>query len=625
MWILFNAILTSIITLCFIFGIKYSHIITFIRCLAICLIVLPLSYIYTLYFNIRNWIRFALRSCPEEHGKKVQDIIKQIRFFNKMDLGVPMCTSRPGWQNMSPHNAKYKSKFHKIKIDLYDILDINTDKQYIKVEPMVTMGQITSTLLPLNWTLPVLPELDDLTIGGLINGCGIETSSHKYGLFQHICIMYEVVSPTGELLTCSKDVNRELFYNIPWSHGTLGFLVSANIKIVPAKPYVHLRYFPINNSNFTEISHQFEKACYDLSCDFVEAILYSPTDCVILKGNMSDLPPIADDSKNRDITKFSPPKINPLAAFYKPWFYVYVAEFLRRDEKGKGDPPRVHEEYVPIRQYYHRHSKSLFWEIEHMIPFGNHPFFRVLFGWMLPLKVSFLKLAQTERVKKLYEKLHVAQDILVPASNLEEMLTFCDDKFALYPIWLCPMKLYYRNRGMVYPPIRHLFDHDISENNFDMIPSIQNNDDENQRSEELTTGGDAKSPLKKDLLNAESFADFTMIDSRNLASTRNFGLKEEKWGMYIDVGLYGMPKSPRFKPVDSLHELEKLLIKNDGFEMFYGDVYLTRQEFGQMMDLTTYDKLRTRAKIGDADNATEGEPKWYLPHVYDKVNKLARG
>lgn len=30
---------------------------------------------------------------------------------------------------------------------------------------MVTMGQLTALLEPLGWTIPVLPELDDLTVG----------------------------------------------------------------------------------------------------------------------------------------------------------------------------------------------------------------------------------------------------------------------------------------------------------------------------------------------------------------------------------------------------------------------------------------------------------------------------
>ena len=37
--------------------------------------------------------------------------------------------------------------------------------QVVRVEPLATMGQVTACLNPLGWTLPVLPELDDLTVG----------------------------------------------------------------------------------------------------------------------------------------------------------------------------------------------------------------------------------------------------------------------------------------------------------------------------------------------------------------------------------------------------------------------------------------------------------------------------
>ena len=43
-----------------------------------------------------------------------------------------------------------------------------------------------------------------LFTGGLIMGVGIETSSHKHGLFQHCCISYELVLADGSLVKCSK-------------------------------------------------------------------------------------------------------------------------------------------------------------------------------------------------------------------------------------------------------------------------------------------------------------------------------------------------------------------------------------------------------------------------------------
>jgi hypothetical protein len=35
-------------------------------------------------------------------------------------------------------------------------------------------------------------------------GTGIESSSHKFGLFQHICVEYELVLADGSLVTVTK-------------------------------------------------------------------------------------------------------------------------------------------------------------------------------------------------------------------------------------------------------------------------------------------------------------------------------------------------------------------------------------------------------------------------------------
>lgn len=39
--------------------------------------------------------------------------------------------------------------------------------QVVRVEPLANMGQVTALLNSIGWTLPVVPELDDLTVGGL--------------------------------------------------------------------------------------------------------------------------------------------------------------------------------------------------------------------------------------------------------------------------------------------------------------------------------------------------------------------------------------------------------------------------------------------------------------------------
>jgi delta24-sterol reductase len=88
---------------------------------------------------------------------------------------------------------------------------------------------------------------------------------------------------------------------------------------------------------------------------------------------------------------------------------------------------------------------------------------------MVPPKVSLLKLTQPDAVKKLYEKNHMIQDMLVPFNKFKESLSVFDKEtgvsheniyfqcisffcvlsvqihdivlFQIYPLWLCPFKV----------------------------------------------------------------------------------------------------------------------------------------------------------------------------------------
>lgn len=332
---------------------------------------------------------------------------------------------------MSELVPKYKLTHRAINVGLYDILDIDEQRRVVRVEPLATMGQISRDLLSRGWTLAVVPELDELTVGGLVMGFGVETSSHKYGLFQHICESFELVTAEGKVLYCSPEENPELFYQIPWSHGTLGFLVAAELKIVPAARYVKLHYQPVYS--LAELTEAFTRACRDTGTyDFVEALSYSLDTGVIMRGVFCDQP-TSDGS------------VNPIGRWHKPWFYKHVQSFLDKQHSAV--------EYIPLRDYYHRHTRSYFWAMEEIIPFGNHPLFRALLGWALPPRIELLKYTETETTRRLREKHHVVQDMLVPAAHLRKSLEYFDREYSLYPLWLSPMAVYANplNLGFVRP------------------------------------------------------------------------------------------------------------------------------------------------------------------------------
>lgn len=74
------------------------------------------------------------------------------------------------------------------------------------------------------------------------------TYSHKVGLYQEAIVSYEVVTADGNVITVTdSNEHSDLFYCLPWSHGTLGFLVGLTLRIVKVKPYVHMEYIPVGD------------------------------------------------------------------------------------------------------------------------------------------------------------------------------------------------------------------------------------------------------------------------------------------------------------------------------------------------------------------------------------------
>ncbi|XP_045473479.1 delta(24)-sterol reductase-like [Harmonia axyridis] len=494
----------------------FKYVLIHYRWVFVCLFLLPISFLFDMWLFCRNYIVFKLNSAPSQHDAKVKNVQRQILRWNKIKGKKPqLCTARPGWQTMSFRQGIYKETFEKIEVNLVDILQINSKKKSVYVEPLVNMGQLTAMLNPLGWTIPVLPELDDLTVGGLVMGTGIESSSHIHGLFQHNCLSYEIVLADGSIIKCSADENTDLFYGIPWSYGTLGILTGVELKLIPAKKYLELTYVPFKSSE--DMAKYLRKTVENKINEFVEVLVFNKSESVVMIGKQTD--------------KIDTDNFNPIGRWYKPWFFKHVQDMLNQKSHVT--------ECAPLRDYYHRHSRSIFWELQDIIPFGNNFFFRLFLGWLVPPKISLLKLTQSETTKELYENNHIIQDMLIPLSFLNESISFFEKQVGVYPLWVCPFKLP-NNPGFLHP----------TKSNFEM---------------------------------------------------------------YVDIGIYGVPKVNNFKPRETTRKIEKFVTERNGFQMLYADTYMTREEFRQMFDHNLYDKLRKLYKCEEA-----------FPEVYDKVCKEAR-
>ncbi|KAG8279280.1 hypothetical protein J6590_004093 [Homalodisca vitripennis] len=345
------------------------------RGLVVLLFCLPASFLFDLVLRIHCYI---VRICDcRSHLDKVKEVQSAVRRWNDLPLSERklLCTARPNWLSLSTTFFQ-KDQCHKIAIPLYNILSLDEANLSVKVEPLVKVGDITKYLLPKGYALAVHLEIAEATLGGLAMGVGMTTHSHKVGLFQETILSFDIVLSDGSLVHVTKDNQfSDLFKALPWSHGTLGFVVALELKIIPAEPFVHMHYIPvIGKKRYCSFLYELSGASDTKknTPDFLEATIYSKHEAVILAGWFSD---ISDNVE-----------VNQINRWYKPWFYKHVETFLK---KGKS------EELIPLEDYLLRHNRSIFWVLESMLPFGNLTIFRYLFGWLFPPKIAFLKYTTT--------------------------------------------------------------------------------------------------------------------------------------------------------------------------------------------------------------------------------------
>lgn len=489
------------------------------RGFVIVLFCLPASFLFDLSFKL--WKCFYLKFCsaPEHHDENVKLVQKRVREWN----GLPkenrplMCTSRPNWLSLSTTFFR-KNECFQVPIPLYHILNLDIDKMTVKVEPLVSVGEITEYLIPRGYTLEVTLEIADATCGGLAMAVGMTTYSHKVGLYQESIESYDVILADGSLVTATREAFTDLFYALPWSHGTLGFLVALELRIVPVKPYVHMEYIPVTGQKaycdkIRELSGALNPNA-KLS-DYLEATVYSKDKAVIMVGNFAD----CDTPEKKQ-------KINHVTRWYKPWFYKHVETFLYK----KNDM----EEYIPLRDYLLRHNRAIFWVLESMIPFGNHPIFRWFLGWLCPPKPAFLKFTTTPGIRAMTFVKQVFQDIVLPMTVMEDSINKAEELFDTYPVLIYPCKIYDhgKNCGQLRPP-----------------------------------RPDQRCP-------------------------------NSNYGMFYDLGVYGTPgkvrRKKKYDAVAAMTSMETFIRESGGYSFLYADIFLNEEEFNEMFDLTLYNQCRRK-------------------------------
>ncbi|GIF72090.1 FAD-binding protein [Asanoa siamensis] len=100
----------------------------------------------------------------------------------------------------------------------------------VRVEAGARWRDVVAVTLPLGLAPPVLPDYLDLTVGGTIAAGGVGGASHRHGSVADNVIALDVVTPAGDLVTCSAG---GLFDAVRGTQGAHGIITAATLTLHP--------------------------------------------------------------------------------------------------------------------------------------------------------------------------------------------------------------------------------------------------------------------------------------------------------------------------------------------------------------------------------------------------------
>ncbi|KAL3339172.1 hypothetical protein AABB24_028018 [Solanum stoloniferum] len=120
---------------------------------------------------------------------------------------------------------------------------------------------------PKSWT-----DYLHLTVGGTLSNAGISGQAFKHGPQINNVYQLEVVTGKGEVITCSKEQNADLFYGVLGGLGQFGIITRARIALQPAPKKV--KWIRVLYSDFSTFSNDQEQLISSKdSFDYVEGFV----------------------------------------------------------------------------------------------------------------------------------------------------------------------------------------------------------------------------------------------------------------------------------------------------------------------------------------------------------------
>lgn len=161
------------------------------------------------------------------YPKKINEIIGIIKDYKSRGILVRGMGRSYGDVALNENIISLKHLKKKIELDEKD--------GFLRCSSNVTISEINDLIVPKGWFLNITPGSKFVSVGGAIANDVHGKNHHKDGSFSDYLEDFNIINENGEIISCSKIKNPELFCATCGGLGLTGIIIDAKIKLLRIK------------------------------------------------------------------------------------------------------------------------------------------------------------------------------------------------------------------------------------------------------------------------------------------------------------------------------------------------------------------------------------------------------
>jgi FAD/FMN-containing dehydrogenase len=339
------------------------------------------------------------------HDAKVDAVCAQVREL--ATRGEPVHIAKGGVHHFVPLPGDTRFSGRAVDVSaLSEVLSVDVEAKLCVAEPGATVAAVVQATLAHGLLPKVVPELEGITLGGMVAGCSVESMSYRYGGFHDTCREYEIVTGDGRRRVLGP--GDELFHMVHGSYGTLAILTRVVFELVEAQPFVRVENR--RHGSFESFEADLRACMASDDVDFADGIVHGPHELVVCAGSFAARGP----------------------ATYEP----------RRDGPYYRRTRVVPVEHMRVADYLFRYDPDCHWLSRTAPPLEWRPVRRAVGRWFLGSENLIRWTGRLEWLtRRVMRRPDVVVDVFIPASRFGDFFGWYAGELDYWPLWVVPYRI----------------------------------------------------------------------------------------------------------------------------------------------------------------------------------------